>query len=114
MITKFLSTPGEDVCFDDRFSAVLDRLDECLDFVSKNVGLFSYFYELSKNDILINYPQPKYKDADLYQVKFRQAMTRAMSIVKISFCNSIRRVGQDIREKMDAKVKIISPFVIYC
>ncbi|KAJ3085200.1 Golgi transport complex subunit 3, partial [Quaeritorhiza haematococci] len=80
-ITKLFSSPG-DVCLDERFIPTLKRLDECLSFVGSHL---------------------RYRDAELYQMKFRQCMTRGMTLIKMHFVNAIRTLFNDIREKLSVR-----------
>ncbi|KAL2918197.1 Golgi transport complex subunit 3 [Polyrhizophydium stewartii] len=78
-ITKLLSAPGEAIVLDDRFGPMLQKLDQCLAFV---------------------YKHPHYKDAELYRMRYRQCMTRSMTLIKMHFVDSIRALHGDIREKL--------------
>lgn len=70
-IVKFLSTPGDDICLDDRFEPLLDDLDSSMAFLQRH---------------------NKYVAADFYIAKYRQFITRALSIIKSYFTNSMRTI----------------------
>ncbi|KAJ3287812.1 Golgi transport complex subunit 3 [Borealophlyctis nickersoniae] len=78
-IMKLFSAPGDTVCLDEKFIPMLERLDECIAFVSTHL---------------------RYKDAELYLMRFRQCMTRGMSLIKMHFVNTLRATLNDIKEKI--------------
>ncbi|KAJ3146876.1 Golgi transport complex subunit 3 [Geranomyces variabilis] len=78
-ITKFFASPGDDVCLDDRFVPMLLRLDECLTFVQGHM---------------------QYRDAELYLMRFRQCMTRGLTLIKMHFVRSMRGTLADIKQKI--------------
>nr|KAJ3422367.1 Golgi transport complex subunit 3 [Polyrhizophydium stewartii] len=84
-ITKLLSAPGEAIVLDDRFGPMLQKLDQCLAFV---------------------YKHPHYKDAELYRMRYRQCMTRSMTLIKMHFVDSIRALHGDIREKLAGRLTL--------
>ncbi|KAJ3051718.1 Golgi transport complex subunit 3 [Rhizophlyctis rosea] len=81
-VTKLFSAPGETVCLDERFIPMLQRLDECILFVSTHL---------------------RYRDSELYLMRFRQCMTRGMSLIKLYVVNTLRTTLNDIREKIAAR-----------
>ncbi|KAI8930236.1 Sec34-like family-domain-containing protein [Entophlyctis helioformis] len=78
-ITKMLSAPGETIVMDDKFGPMLQKLDQCLAFVLDH---------------------PHYKDAEVYRMRYRQCMTRCMTLIKMHFVDNIRALQNDIREKL--------------
>ncbi|TPX32254.1 hypothetical protein SmJEL517_g04569 [Synchytrium microbalum] len=78
-ISKLFSSPGETVCLDDKFIPFLHRLDECIAFVQSNLN---------------------YKDAELFLMRFRQCMTRGMSLVKLHIVNTLRGLQTDVRDRL--------------
>ncbi|KAJ3190367.1 Golgi transport complex subunit 3 [Gaertneriomyces sp. JEL0708] len=78
-ISKLFSSPGDQVCLDDRFLPMLMRLDECLAFIQSHM---------------------QYRDAELYLMRFRHCMTRGLTLVKMHFVNSMRTTQNDVREKI--------------
>ncbi|KAJ3161949.1 Golgi transport complex subunit 3 [Geranomyces michiganensis] len=78
-ITKFFASPGDNVCLDDRFVPMLLRLDECLTFVQSHM---------------------QYRDAELYLMRFRQCMTRGLTLIKMHFVRSMRTTLADIKQKI--------------
>ncbi|TPX56813.1 hypothetical protein PhCBS80983_g04242 [Powellomyces hirtus] len=78
-ITKFFASPGEEVCLDDRFVPMLLRLDECLSFVQAHM---------------------QYRDAELYLMRFRQCMTRGLTLIKMHFVRTMRATLADVKEKI--------------
>ena len=82
-ITKFLSAPGESTVLDDKFSLTLQKLDQCLAFVVEHSS---------------------YKDAELFKLRYRQCMTRSMTLIKMYFVESIRSLQAEIRDKLEHHV----------
>ncbi|KAJ3035937.1 Golgi transport complex subunit 3 [Rhizophlyctis rosea] len=78
-VTKLFSAPGETVCLDERFIPMLKRLDECIEFVSTHL---------------------QYRDSELYLMRFRQCMTRGMSLIKMHVVNTLRTTLNEIKEKI--------------
>ncbi|KAJ3010421.1 Golgi transport complex subunit 3 [Thoreauomyces humboldtii] len=78
-IAKFFAAPGEEVCLDDRFVPMLLRLDECIAFVQSHM---------------------QYRDAELYLMRFRQCMTRGLTLIKMHFVHIMRATLADIKEKI--------------
>eukprot|EP00842_Homolaphlyctis_polyrhiza_P003665 jgi/Hompol1/429/HPOL_000146-RA len=81
-ITKMLSASGEAIVTDDKFGPMLQKLDQCLSFVMEH---------------------PQYKDTELYRVRYRQCMTRSMTLIKMHFADQIRALQVDIRDKLAAR-----------
>ncbi|KAJ3129149.1 Golgi transport complex subunit 3 [Nowakowskiella sp. JEL0407] len=81
-ITKLLSSSGDNVCLDDRFVPMLVKLDDCLAFVKAH---------------------PKYRDSELYLMRFRQCMTRGMTLIKLYFVSQMRAVQNDIKERLQQR-----------
>ena len=57
--------------------------------------------------LLIHYIllQLKYRDAELYLMRFRQCMTRGMTVVKMYLVTTIKSLGYDIYKQISAMVK---------
>jgi conserved oligomeric Golgi complex subunit 3 len=78
-IAKILNVPGDDICLNENFIPTLSRLDDCLDFVEKNAI---------------------YKDAELFGMRFRQCMTRALSLIKLYFSNVMRGISNELASRL--------------
>ncbi|KAI9203906.1 Sec34-like family-domain-containing protein [Polychytrium aggregatum] len=76
---KLFSSPGNSVCLDPQFTPILRKLDECLVFCTENI---------------------QYRDSELYLMKFRQCMTRGMSLIKMHCVASLRALLIDIKERL--------------
>ncbi|KAJ3108445.1 Golgi transport complex subunit 3 [Phlyctochytrium planicorne] len=76
---KLLSTGGEGVCLQEGFVEMLGKLDGALEFVSQHL---------------------RYKDAELYMMKFRQCMTRGLTLVKMHFVSAMRILVTDIQVRI--------------
>ncbi|KXS13586.1 Sec34-domain-containing protein [Gonapodya prolifera JEL478] len=67
-ISRQLSMSGD---IFSRFLAMLERLDECLEFMEAHAN---------------------YLEADLYRLRFRQCLTRSMSMIKLQFLSEIQKL----------------------
>ncbi|KAI8820860.1 Sec34-like family-domain-containing protein, partial [Fimicolochytrium jonesii] len=87
-IAKFFAAPGDQVCLDDKFVPTLLRLDECLVFVQNHVRLDESLKGM------------QYRDAELYLMRFRQCMTRGLTLIKMHYVQTLRALMADIKEKI--------------
>ncbi|CAG8782065.1 9873_t:CDS:2, partial [Racocetra fulgida] len=71
-ITKLFNSPGENICEQPEFIPVLAKLDECLDYM---------------------------QNSELYLMRFRQCMTRGITLIKMYFINTIKGLGIEISKK---------------
>ncbi|RUS30632.1 Sec34-like family-domain-containing protein [Jimgerdemannia flammicorona] len=81
-ITKMFNAPGEHVVLQDEFVPMLEKLDECLEYVQGNL---------------------KYRDSELYLMRFRQCMTRGMTLIKMYFITTLRGLGLEVSKKASTK-----------
>ncbi|KAG0244713.1 Golgi transport complex subunit 3 [Mortierella sp. GBA43] len=83
-VTKLFNAPGDDVCLRPEFVPMLAKLDECLDYVQENI---------------------RYKDSELYQMRFRQCMTRGMTLIKMHFITKLRALSAEVASKKPVLAK---------
>ncbi|KAI9489876.1 Sec34-like family-domain-containing protein [Zychaea mexicana] len=74
-IAKLFNSPGDDVCLHPDFVPMLQKLDECIEYMQQHL---------------------KYRDAELYLMRFRQCMTRGMTVIKMYLITTIKSLGYDI------------------
>ena len=67
-VSKMLNMPGEHIVLDTRFKPMLGKLDECLKFLHNSSRI---------------------REGDLYLMRYRQAMTRSLTLIKLYFVDSI-------------------------
>ncbi|KAF8250272.1 Sec34-domain-containing protein [Wilcoxina mikolae CBS 423.85] len=80
-ITRVLARPGSDFVKTQSFREMLVRLDHCLEWM--------------------NDPAHRgFKDVESYAPKFRQCMTRALTLIRNFFVSSMREVATEVTEKM--------------
>ncbi|GAA99202.1 uncharacterized protein L969DRAFT_382343 [Mixia osmundae IAM 14324] len=79
---RLLNLPGETVVLQEGFVDTLRRGDVCLEFFKANAD---------------------FRDASIYLIRFQQCMTRALTLIKMYFVNTLRRIGQDAAEKAAGK-----------
>lgn len=82
--TRMLNLPGEDLVLNDDFLNLVDRLDACLDYLRAH---------------------PDFVDAEIYTIRFQQCLTRAMTLIKMYFVSTVRRIATQVAEKMAGKVR---------
>ncbi|KAF9905427.1 Golgi transport complex subunit 3 [Linnemannia zychae] len=83
-VTKLFNAPGDDVCLRPEFAPMLNKLDECLDYVQQNLN---------------------YKDSELYQMRFRQCMTRGMTLIKMHLITKLRALSAEVMSKKPVLAK---------
>jgi len=50
-------------------------------------------------------PQLKYKDSELYQMRFRQCMTRGMTLIKMHLITKLRALSLEVNSKKPVVAK---------
>jgi Sec34-like family len=81
-ISNLLLSP-ETLIDSPAFLDALVTLDKCLSFCDQNT---------------------KFKDAGIYKMRYRQCMTRCMTLIKMHIVELIRRVSTELRDKLESKV----------
>ncbi|KAK6349860.1 Golgi transport complex subunit 3 [Orbilia brochopaga] len=81
-ITRRLNTPGSSIVTRPDFKEMLSTLDESLEYVAAH---------------------PTFKDAEFYQSRYRQLMTRALTLIKVHFIAQLRDVSADVSKRIAAK-----------
>ena len=74
-ITRQLNAPGSDLVSRPEFQTLLQQIDEAITFASAN---------------------PTFRDAELYLLRFRQCMTRALTMMRSYFTSSIRSTTAEV------------------
>jgi hypothetical protein len=49
--------------------------------------------------------QSDFKDAELYEMRFRQCMTRALTLIRVYVVNSLKAIANDLNQRISAKVR---------
>lgn len=93
-ISRQLNAPGADFVTKPDFMDSLKRVDQGLAFFKQNVY---------NSDFCANF-KSDFKDAELYAMRFRQCMTRALTLVRVYFVNSLKGIASDINQRIAAKV----------
>ncbi|CAD1808275.1 Conserved oligomeric Golgi complex subunit 3 [Candida parapsilosis] len=91
---------------------------EHLDLITKNLSksgshLLTNRRSFFINDILLNLDDslnfmethPEYKDSDLYKSRFRQCMTRALTLIRNFLSNELRSVDESVKSKLKHTTK---------
>lgn len=80
--TRILNLPGSDLVTRKNFKALLQDLDKGLEYSSEETHL---------------------KDIDLYAMRYRQCMTRAMSLIQDYICKKLRDLAGSVQKQLSAK-----------
>jgi conserved oligomeric Golgi complex subunit 3 len=83
-ITRALSRPGSDFVKTQPFREMLVRLDKCLEWMS-------------------NPAHKSFHDVEVYAPRFRQCMTRALTLIRNYFVTSIREVANEVIGRIKEK-----------
>ncbi|GAA6044099.1 hypothetical protein JCM8097_008435 [Rhodosporidiobolus ruineniae] len=79
---RLLNEPGEEVVLRAEFLEGLDRVGVCLEYLRANRD---------------------FHDAPLYLIRFQQCLTRSMTLIKMYFCSTVKRVGEEVKGKMSGR-----------
>ncbi|KAI9483815.1 MAG: Sec34-like family-domain-containing protein [Benjaminiella poitrasii] len=85
-IAKLFNSPG-DVCLNEEFIPMLEKLDACIEFMKKHQD---------------------YRDSELYLMRFRQYLTRGISLIKMYVVSTIKKLGYDVYKQVDTKNSAVS------
>ncbi|KPV74096.1 uncharacterized protein RHOBADRAFT_16425, partial [Rhodotorula graminis WP1] len=80
--TRMLNLPGEELVLQDDFLNLLDRLDACLDYLKLNRD---------------------FRDAEIYLIRYQQCLTRSMTLIKMYFVSTVRKLAADVQDKVQGK-----------
>ena len=59
--------------------------------------------DVALTSLLLEQIQPKFKDAEFYQSRYRQCMTRALTLIKVYVSNEMRDLAADVTKRLSAK-----------
>jgi hypothetical protein len=86
--TKKLNNPNPNMVRRESFHTMLSQLDECIQFVNDNPG---------------------HKESETYARRFRQCLTRSLTLVKNYVTNSLKSIRDEITTRMnDTKVDSVT------
>lgn len=113
--TRMLNLPGEDLVLQDDFLNLLDRLDACLDYLKLNVrpsSASSRSRPRSPSSLALTSPrspapQRDFRDAEIYLIRYQQCLTRSMTLIKMYFVSTIRKLAADVQDKVQGKVRLL-------
>ncbi|CAO3685782.1 unnamed protein product [Rhizopus stolonifer] len=78
-VARLLNSSRENVCLDKEFIPMLGQLDQCILYMNQHAH---------------------YKDSELYLMRFRQYMTRGMTLIKMYVVSCLKNLGQDIYKQL--------------
>lgn len=79
-ITKTLTSPSHNLVKKKSFQEILNKLDKSIEFIEKH---------------------SEFKDIDLYKVRFRQCMTRSLTLIRNYLINELKVIYDGIDEKLN-------------
>ena len=97
--THMLNHPGEDLVLQPDFLLMVEQVDVCLEFLQNHVC--APFFD---SYITHMFTQPQYREAEIYILRFQQCLTRAMTLVKIFFVNSLRVLTTNVQSHLAERV----------
>ncbi|CAK7909094.1 conserved oligomeric Golgi complex subunit 3 [[Candida] anglica] len=83
-ITKVLTSPGINIVKKHSFHNVLVKLDVSLDFIKQHA---------------------EFKEADTYRVRFRQCMTRSLTLIRNYLIDDLKELQKQVSEKLISAIK---------
>ncbi|KAI9305796.1 Sec34-like family-domain-containing protein [Cunninghamella echinulata] len=81
-IAKVFNAPGDDICLKPDFIPMLEKLDECITYMNDHLN---------------------YRDSELYLMRFRQCLTRAMTLIKMYAISTIKTLGYETYKQIMSK-----------
>ncbi|KAI7868135.1 Sec34-like family-domain-containing protein [Spinellus fusiger] len=81
-IAKLFNSPGDDICLKPEFISMLQTLDECIDYMQQHTS---------------------YRDSELYLMRFRQCMTKGMTLIKMYVVSNIKSIGYEMYKQVATK-----------
>ncbi|KAI8330814.1 Sec34-like family-domain-containing protein [Choanephora cucurbitarum] len=86
-IAKLFNSPGDDICLNPEFIPMLEQLDQCLDYMEQHSN---------------------YRDAELYHMRFRQCMTRGITLIKMYVVSALKTLGYETYKQVNLKEATLS------
>lgn len=81
-IAKLFNSPGDDICLNAEFIPMLNKLDECIQYMQDH---------------------HVYRDSELYLMRFRQCMTRGITLIKMYVVSTIKNLGYEVYKQVSTK-----------
>ncbi|KAL0135965.1 Sec34-like family-domain-containing protein [Mucor lusitanicus] len=81
-IAKLFNSPGDDICLQPDFIPMLEKLDECIQYMQDH---------------------HTYRDSELYLMRFRQCMTRGITLIKMYVVSTLKTLGYDVYKQVNTK-----------
>ncbi|CEP06997.1 hypothetical protein [Parasitella parasitica] len=81
-IAKLFNSPGDDICLRPEFIPMLEKLDECIRYMQEH---------------------HTYRDSELYLMRFRQCMTRGITLIKMYVVSTIKTLGYNVYKQVNTK-----------
>ncbi|VDC05907.1 unnamed protein product [Peniophora sp. CBMAI 1063] len=80
--TRMLNAPGESLVMRGDFLDMVERVDACIGFLREH---------------------RQYKEAELYLLRFKQCLVRAMTLIRMYFVGSLRALNADVSKRLSEK-----------
>ncbi|KAI8978061.1 Sec34-like family-domain-containing protein [Pilobolus umbonatus] len=86
-IAHLFNSPGEDICLNPEFIPMLEKIDECIDYMHQHLS---------------------YRDSELYLMRFRQCMTRGITLIKMYAISTIKNLTYEMAKQVNLKDAALS------
>ncbi|KAJ7592675.1 Sec34-like family-domain-containing protein [Mycena floridula] len=80
--TRLLNHPGDSLVLHDDFLTMVQTVSDCIEYLKDH---------------------RHFREAEVYLLRFRQCMTRAMTLIKMFFLGSLRALSIDIQKRLSEK-----------
>src|SRR2546421_300989 len=77
-------------------------------------SLSTYFNTIIMMLVVIYFAQLRYRDSELYLMRFRQCMTRGLNLIKTHFIGIIKGLGIDIAKKSNQVIFFMDTWYNVC
>lgn len=81
-IAKLFNSPGDDICLNEEFIPMLTKLDECIQYMQDH---------------------HEYRDSELYLMRFRQCMTKGITLIKMYVVSTLKNLGYEVYKQVNTK-----------
>ncbi|KAL9576244.1 MAG: hypothetical protein Q9212_007262, partial [Teloschistes hypoglaucus] len=96
-VTRRLNAPtAGSMVRTQEFSAMLARLDECLEYMAAHVCIVQYWLQI----VTDHSQQPKHREASTYRSRYRLLMTRGLTLIRVNFVGGLREIASDVMKRI--------------
>lgn len=81
-IAKLFNSSGDNICLSPEFIPMLDKLDDCIQYMQTH---------------------HQYRDSELYLMRFRQCMTKGITLIKMYVVATLKNLGYEVYKQVNTK-----------